>query len=327
VQGRLGQRLAFLDQQAMGVLDRHRGIVDEDADRERQSAERHGVQGFAQEMQHDQRGKNRERDRDHDHERRAPRPRNSRIISCRQRGRDRALAQHAGNRILHEHGLIEQFIDLHARRRRRARGLQRLVHGIDDGQGRGVAVLDDAEQHRTAAVLPHHVLLHQPAVMDLADILDEDGGAVHDLDRNIVEIVDRGRRRIGADDILRPAEFRGARRQGQVLRVDRVDHIERGQPLGEQLVGIDIDHDLAVFAARRRRQRDAGYRRELLADAIDAVIIELLFAQRIRAQADLQHRHARCVELHHQRRLDSRRHQGADGVGGPRRSGRWRGRD
>ena len=36
-----------------------------------------------------------------------------------------------------------------------------LLHAVDDGQGRGIAVLDDAEQDRAAAVLAHDVLLHQ----------------------------------------------------------------------------------------------------------------------------------------------------------------------
>ena len=169
---------------------------------------------------------------------------------------------------------------------------QRLVHGIDDAQRRGVAVLDDAEQHRAAAVLPHHVLLHQPAVMNLADVLDEDRGPIDDLDRNIVEIVDGRGRGVGPDGILRAAEFCRARRQRQVLRVDGVDDVERRKSLGEQLRGVQIDHDLAIFSAGRRRQRDAGNWRQLLADPIDAVVVELLFVERVGTQADLQHRHA-----------------------------------
>ena len=116
-------------------------------------------------------------------------------------------------------------------------------------------------------------------------------------------------------DILRVADLGRARRQRQVLRIDGIDDIERRQALGQQFRGIDIDHDLAIFAAGRGRQGDAGYRRELLADAVDAVIVELLLVERVGAQADLQHRHAGSIELHHDRRLDARRHQRADGIG------------
>ena len=110
------------------------------------------------------------------------------------------------------------------------------------------------------------------------------------------------------------ADLRCARRQRQVLRIDRVDDVERRQALGQQLRRVDIDHDLPVFAAGGRRQRDAGDRRQLLAHAIDAVVVELLLVEIVGAQADLQDRNARGIELHDDRRLDSGRHQRADCV-------------
>ena len=104
-------------------------------------------------------------------------------------------------------------------------------------------------------------------------------------------------------------------RQRQVLGVDRVDDVERRQPLGLQLQRIDIDHDLAVFAAGRGRQRDAVDRRELLPQAVDAVVVELLLVERVGGQPDLQHGNARGVVLDHDRRLDPGRHQDADKIG------------
>ena len=50
-----GKRHALLGEQAMGVLDRHRRIVDQNADREREPAERHRVDGVAEKIEHDQR--------------------------------------------------------------------------------------------------------------------------------------------------------------------------------------------------------------------------------------------------------------------------------
>ena len=70
------------------------------------------------------------------------------------------------------------------------------------------------------------------------------------------------------------------------------DDVERGQALGHKFRRIDIDHDLAVFASGRGRQRDAGDRRQLLAHPVDAVVVELLLVEGIGAQADLQDRHA-----------------------------------
>ncbi len=214
-----------------------------------------------------------------------------------------------------EHRLVEQLGDLQPRRRRGARHVQGLLDRVDDAERRGVAVLDDAEQHRAAALGAHHVLLHQGTVADVAYVLEEDGGAARELHGDAVEIVEDERHRIGADGILGVADLRGAGRQGQVLGVDGIDHVQRGQSLRLQLGRIEIDHDLPVAAAGRRRKRHAMDRGQALAQPVDAVIVELLLVEVIRAQADLQDRYARCIVLHHDRRLDARRHDAADRVG------------
>ena len=66
----------------MRVLDRDRGVVDQDADRKRQAAKRHGVQRVAEEIERDQRREDGERNRDHDDQVDRQEPRNSRIISA-----------------------------------------------------------------------------------------------------------------------------------------------------------------------------------------------------------------------------------------------------
>jgi hypothetical protein len=143
-----------------------------------------------------------------------------------------------------------------------------------------------------STILAYDVLLNQPAVVNLADVLHEDRGTVDDLDRDIVEIVDGRRRRIGANGVLLVAHLCRARWQRQILRIHRVRDVERGQAFGHKLRRIDIDHDLAVFASGRGRQRDARNRRQLLAHPIDAVVVELLLVESVGAQADLQDRHA-----------------------------------
>src|SRR5271154_280906 len=186
---------------------------------------------------------------------------------------------------------------------------------VDDTQCRSVTVLDYAEENRSPTVLSHDVLLYQPAVVNLADVLYEYGCPVRHLDRNIVEIIDGRGGRVGLNRILLVTNFCGAGGKRQILSIDRIHYVKRGQPLGEQLRRIEINHDLAIFSARRRRKRDPRYRGQLLADSIDAVVIELLLAERIGTQAYLKHRDARRIELHHRRGLDSRRQRRADAVG------------
>ena len=52
------------------------------------------------------------------------------------------------------------------------------------------------------------------------------------LTGNIVELVDRARRCVGAHGVLRVGDLHLARRQGQVLRIDRVHHVERASARG-----------------------------------------------------------------------------------------------
>ncbi len=106
----------------------------------------------------------------------------------------------------------------------------------------------------------------------------------------------------------------GSRRQRQVLGIDRIHDVERRQSPGQQLVRVDIDHNLPIFAAGRRRQRDAGNRRQILANAVNTEIIELLFVQAVRIEAELQHRNARRIELYDDGRLDPGRHQRPNGI-------------
>ena len=112
------------------------------------------------------------------------------------------------------------------------------------------------------------------------------------------------------------SDLRCSRRQRQVLRIDRIHDVERRQASRQKLVRIDIHHDLAILAAGRRRQGDAGNRRQLLPNPVDTEIIELLLVQAVRIEAELQHRNARRIELHDDGRLNAGWHQGANGVGG-----------
>ena len=87
------------------------------------------------------------------------------------------------------------------------------------------------------------------------------------------------------------------------------------RPLAESLVGSMSTMIWRYLPPDGVGSVTPGIGRELLAHAIDAVIVELLLAQRVGAEAELQHRHAGGVELHHDRRLDAGRHERADGIG------------
>ena len=281
VQRRPRQRLVLFGEQPVRVLDRDRGVVDQNADGEREPAERHRIDGVAEEIQNDQRGKDREWNRDHDDDGGPPRPEEQQDHQRGQPGGNCAFTQQSHDRGFDEHRLIEQLLDLHAGRRRLARDHQGLLDRIDHCQRRRVAVLDDAEQHGAPAVGAHDILLHGVAVVHLADVLHEHGLPVDVFHRDVVEVGDFGRHRVGAHGELRVADLGQARGQRQVLSVDCVDHVERGQSFRLQLERVDIDHDLPILAAGRGRERDAVDRRQLLPQTVDAVVVELLLVERV----------------------------------------------
>ena len=142
----------------------------------------------------------------------------------------------------------------------------------------------------------------------MADIAKVDCRAVHLLDRDVVELLDRRGLRVHAHNILAAADLRIARGHREVLGVDRVGDVGRREAVSKQRRRVDVHHDLAVFSAIRRRQGQAGDRGERLANPVQRIVIKLLLVQRVGRQAELQDGHARRVVLDDDRRLDAGRH-------------------
>jgi hypothetical protein len=71
---------------------------------------------------------------------------------------------------------------------------------------------------------------------------------------------------------------------GRVRRLKPIA-LNRGETFGQQLRRIQIDHDLAVFTASRRRESDAVDGRQPLPQIVQPVIIKLLFVEGVRARA------------------------------------------
>ena len=72
MQRRLRKRHFLFAEQAMRIFDRHGRIIDEDADRQGKPPERHGIEGLAEKVEHDEGRQDRKRNRDHDDEGGAP---------------------------------------------------------------------------------------------------------------------------------------------------------------------------------------------------------------------------------------------------------------
>ena len=95
-----GFDLLLLLELPVDVLDRHRGVVDQDADGERQAAKRHDVDIFAGRGQQSDRGQDGQGNRDDDDDGRTPAAEKNQDQQAGQRRRERALENHRRDRGL-----------------------------------------------------------------------------------------------------------------------------------------------------------------------------------------------------------------------------------
>ncbi len=185
--------------------------------------------------------------------------------------------------------------------------LEHLLYAVDDSKGRSAAGLVDAHEHAALAIGQNDVCLRRKAVANVGDVLHINRGAVDGLHRQIVEFLNGLRAAIHFDHVLKRAQFRRSRGQDQVLGIHGADNVNRGKSLGLERLGIDVDADDALLAAVGKRRCSAWNRGELGADEIIAIIKELLFAERVARQTNLNHWHSRSRVDNHQGRSRSGR--------------------
>ena len=117
VQNRLLDFLALI-QIPVGVLDLHGGIIHQDADGEREPAERHDVDGFSQETEDDDRGQNGQRNGNRNDQRAAPAAQENQDHQAREAGGDDGFADDAAHGGADEDRLIRQGLNFQFRRQR-----------------------------------------------------------------------------------------------------------------------------------------------------------------------------------------------------------------
>ena len=146
------------------------------------------------------------------------------------------------------------------------------------------------------------------AVAHVGDIADVNHGTADTLDRQCAKFRDFLGAVVDAQDVVARTDLGRAGRQVHVLPVERVvDVLDRDAfPMHANRVG--VDHDQTRPAAIRQRDCRTGYRHYFVTNEPQTLVVELLFAQRVAAQRDLQDWHAGCIVLHDLRRLLPWRH-------------------
>src|SRR5271169_3049967 len=103
-------------QVAIDVLDFHGGVVHQDADSQRQSAQSHDVDGFPESTEHQNADENRERNGNRNDERALPVPEEDQNHHCRQARGDQGFAQDPLDGCAHEKRLVKESRDVEALR-------------------------------------------------------------------------------------------------------------------------------------------------------------------------------------------------------------------
>ncbi|KAG0775824.1 hypothetical protein G6F22_013018 [Rhizopus arrhizus] len=173
IKDRLAYALALL-QVPVDVLDGDGGIVDQDAHGQCQATQGHHIERLPGGGKQCDGRQHRQRNRGGDDHGRAPAAEEHQDHHAGQQRGDDALAGDAADRFTHEGGRIAEQRYLQRRRQGFADLRQHGADTADQGQGRGVAILQRRHQHRVATVDPHDVGLRRRAIAHVGDLADGD---------------------------------------------------------------------------------------------------------------------------------------------------------
>src|ERR1700722_11657699 len=228
------------------VLNGDGRVVDENADRQRETAERHQVDGLAEGVEDDEGRDDGQRDGDGDDKGAAPAAQEQQHHECRETGGEHRLDDDALHCGTDEHGLVSGRVDRCAGRQQLAHPGQACTDFVDNIERGCRAGFLDRHQYGTPAIHTHNVRLRGMAVVYEGDVADV-GDVAIDLpsDRQIVYVIDLEGARVELDVIFGVADFLRASRHDQILIVYRVIHVVGGESLCAQGIGPQVDLHLA----------------------------------------------------------------------------------
>ena len=106
---------------------------------------------------------------------------------------------------------------------------QLRANAVGHFQRIGAFLPGDGDVGGLAAVHPHDRGLNGGAVGGRADIADEDRRAVHDLDGDVVDLIDHVDEAVGVDVVVQIADLDVAGRDDGALRIDAPSRRRRGR--------------------------------------------------------------------------------------------------
>src|SRR5579872_2998011 len=173
-----GMEVAPFLEKPFDVLDGDSGVIDQNADGEGETAERHDVDGLADRAQAANGDKNRKRDGYRDDDRAAPASEETQNHEAREAGGNDGFADDARDCRANKDGLVGDGLDLYRRRDRLAYLRQGVEDAFDDAESGGLAVLQYRNQRAALTVEANDVGLRRKSVGY--------GGHVTHVDRGVV---------------------------------------------------------------------------------------------------------------------------------------------
>src|SRR5258707_11415407 len=154
----------------------------------------------------------------------------------------------------------------------------------------------------------HDIGLGRIAVAHIGNVADIDHRAIHALDRQVAQRVDRRRGIVELDRGFEAPDLLRSDRRNQILRRERIGDVLAGKTTRLHRGGIEVNLHLTRLAAVRKRYRCAGNGDQRRTHDIEAEVGERLFGQALTRQGELDDRYGRGVVVQDQRRRGAGRH-------------------
>ena len=202
---------------AFDVLDHHRTVVHENPDRQGETAQGHGIERLAGELDEEHRRDDGQGDRRENDHRQPHIPEEQNNDHRGEAGGHGRTEQHAVERRPDEDRLVKERLDGDVGGQHLLDVNERRTHAVDDRQGRDATGLTNAHQRTRRAVHRHRVGLHLKSIVHMRHVAHEHGTAVDLPDRERVDRVDDVRRIVHRQWIVFVADLDITGRQNDIL--------------------------------------------------------------------------------------------------------------
>src|SRR5271170_158 len=293
-------------QVAFDILNGHRGVIHQNADRQSQPPQCHQVNRFPDRTQNGQGSQDRKRDGNGDDEGAPPRTKKKQNHQRRQDRRNHSFSHHTADGRLDEDRFINERLHFHIISDRFHHLRQSGFDAGNDLESRSIAAFENAQEGAANSILTHDVRLRIIPVAHLGYVPNTNDRFSHRFDRQFIEARDQNRAGIEIDRILVAAHFGRAAGKHQVLARYGIDHVLFRKVLRFQRFWIQIHRNNPNLAAVGQRNTHTGHADQSHPDGVQGDVVDLLLGESLAADAILQNRHGGGVVLDDQGRRGAR---------------------